>query len=50
MDRRSPFFIGMTGAAGVVVTIALVELVIKRARYSCSSGWHCSSPSAWTRW
>ena len=29
MDRRSPFFIGMAGAAGVVVTIALVELVIK---------------------
>ena len=29
MDRRSPFFIGMAGAAGVVVTIGLVELVIK---------------------
>jgi predicted PurR-regulated permease PerM len=29
IDRRSPFFIGMTGAAGVVVTIALVELVIR---------------------
>jgi predicted PurR-regulated permease PerM len=29
MDRRSPFFIGMTAAAGVVLTIALVELVIK---------------------
>ena len=29
IDRRSPFFIGMTGAAGVVVTITLVELVIK---------------------
>ena len=29
LDRRSPFFIGLTGAAGVVVTIALVELVIK---------------------
>ena len=29
IDRRSPFFIGMTGAAGVAVTIALVELVIK---------------------
>ena len=29
MDRRSPFFIGMTGAAGVVATIAVVELVIK---------------------
>ena len=29
MDRRSPFFIGMTGAAGVAVTIALVELVIR---------------------
>src|SRR6516165_1461000 len=29
IDRRSPFFIGLTGAAGVVVTIALVELVIK---------------------
>ena len=29
MDRRSPFFIGMAGAAGVAVTIALVELVIK---------------------
>jgi predicted PurR-regulated permease PerM len=29
MDRRSPFFIGMAGAAGVVVTIGLVQLVIK---------------------
>lgn len=29
IDRRSPFFIGMTGAAGVVITIALVELVIR---------------------
>ena len=29
MDRRSPFFIGMAGAGGVVVTIALVELLIR---------------------
>ncbi len=29
MNRRSPFFIGMAGAGGVVVTIALVELVIR---------------------
>jgi predicted PurR-regulated permease PerM len=29
MDRRSPFFIGMAGAAGVAVTIGLVELTIK---------------------
>jgi predicted PurR-regulated permease PerM len=29
MDRRSPFFIGMAGAAGVAVTIGLVELIIK---------------------
>ena len=29
MDRRSPFFIGMAGAAGVVVTIGLVELAIR---------------------
>jgi len=29
MDRRSPFFIGMAGAAGVVVTIALVEQIIR---------------------
>ena len=29
MDRRSPFFIGMAGAAGVAVTIALVELIIR---------------------
>jgi predicted PurR-regulated permease PerM len=28
LDRRSPFFIGMAAAAGVAVTIALVELVI----------------------
>lgn len=28
VNRRSPFLIGMAGAAGVVVTIALVELVI----------------------
>jgi len=29
VNRRSPFFIGMTGAAGVVITIGLTELVIK---------------------
>jgi predicted PurR-regulated permease PerM len=29
MDRRSPFFIGMAGAAGVAVTVGLVELAIK---------------------
>jgi predicted PurR-regulated permease PerM len=29
MNRRSPFFIGMAGAAGVAITIALVELVIR---------------------
>jgi predicted PurR-regulated permease PerM len=29
MDRRSPFFIGLAGAAGVAVTIGLVELVIR---------------------
>jgi predicted PurR-regulated permease PerM len=29
MDRRSPFFIGLAGAAGVAVTIGLVELTIK---------------------
>ncbi len=29
MNRRSPFFIGMTGAAGVVVTIAVAELLLK---------------------
>jgi predicted PurR-regulated permease PerM len=29
MDRRSPFFIGMAGAAGVAVTIGLVELTIR---------------------
>jgi predicted PurR-regulated permease PerM len=29
MDRRSPFFIGMAGAAGVAVTIGLVELSIR---------------------
>jgi predicted PurR-regulated permease PerM len=29
MDRRSPFFIGMAGAAGVAVTIGLVELIIR---------------------
>jgi predicted PurR-regulated permease PerM len=29
MDRRSPFFMGMAGAAGVAVTIGLVELVIR---------------------
>ncbi len=29
MNRRSPFFIGMTGAAGVAVTYALVELLLK---------------------
>jgi predicted PurR-regulated permease PerM len=29
VDRRSPFFVGMTGAAGVVITIAVAELVLK---------------------
>ena len=29
IDRRSPFFIGMAGAAGVAITIALLELVIR---------------------
>ena len=29
LNRRSPFFIGMTGAAGVAVTIAVAELLLK---------------------
>src|SRR5215469_11592036 len=29
VDRRSPFFIGMTAAAGVAVTFGVVELVIR---------------------
>jgi predicted PurR-regulated permease PerM len=29
LNRRSPFFIGMTAAAGVAVTIGLIELLIK---------------------
>jgi predicted PurR-regulated permease PerM len=29
MDRRSPLFIGMAGAAGVAITIALLELMIR---------------------
>ncbi len=29
MNRRSPFFIGMTAAAGVAVTYGLVELIVK---------------------
>jgi predicted PurR-regulated permease PerM len=29
IDRRSPFFIGMTATAGVAVTFCLVELIIK---------------------
>jgi predicted PurR-regulated permease PerM len=29
MDRRSPFFIGMAGAAGVAITIALLELATR---------------------
>jgi len=29
IDRRSPFFIGMAGAAGVAVTFGLVELAIR---------------------
>jgi predicted PurR-regulated permease PerM len=28
LDRRSPFFVGMTGAAGVAVTYGLVELIV----------------------
>jgi predicted PurR-regulated permease PerM len=29
LNRRSPFFIGMTAAAGVAVTFGLIELIIK---------------------
>jgi predicted PurR-regulated permease PerM len=29
LDRRSPFFIGMIAAAGVLITIALAELVLR---------------------
>jgi predicted PurR-regulated permease PerM len=29
LNRRSPFFIGMTAAAGVAVTVGLIELLIK---------------------
>jgi hypothetical protein len=29
LNRRSPFFIGMTAAAGVAVTIGVIELLIK---------------------
>jgi predicted PurR-regulated permease PerM len=29
MNRRSPFFVGLTGAAGVAVTYGLVELLIR---------------------
>ena len=29
LNRRSPFFIGMTGAAGVAVTLGVVELIAK---------------------
>lgn len=28
LDRRSPFFIGMTGAAGVAVTYGLIQIII----------------------
>lgn len=28
LDRRSPFFVGMTGAAGVAVTYGLIQLII----------------------
>jgi len=31
VNKRSPFFIGMTAAAGVAVTYGLVELVAERA-------------------
>jgi predicted PurR-regulated permease PerM len=29
LNRRSPFFIGMTAAAGVAVTVGVIELLIK---------------------
>lgn len=29
MNRRSPFFVGMAGAAGVAVTVAVIELILK---------------------
>ena len=28
LDRRSPFFVGMTGAAGVAVTYGLIQIII----------------------
>jgi predicted PurR-regulated permease PerM len=28
LDRRSPFFVGMTGAAGVAVTYGLIQLIV----------------------
>jgi hypothetical protein len=36
IDRRSPFFIGMAGAAGVAITIALLleEIMFRRLDHS----------------
>ncbi len=62
MNRRSPFFVGMTGAAGVAVTYGLVELIIKArsvlilvgvafflaAGLDPIAGWLCRH--RWPRW
>jgi len=47
MNRRSPFYMGLTGAAGVAVTFGLVELLIRSRSILIIIGSPCSSPAAW---
>ena len=50
MDRRSPFFIGMAGAAGVAVTIGLVELAIRARSVLVLIGLALFIAAAWAPW
>lgn len=49
VDPRSPFVVGMVGAAGVAVTIGLVEVVVTTRDVLVLMGLACSSPLVWNR-
>jgi len=44
-DRNSPFFVGLVGALGVVVAVALAWLVVEMGQVLVLLGSPCSSPS-----
>jgi hypothetical protein len=50
MDRRSPFFVGMTGAAGVAVTYGLIQLIIAARAVLILIGLALFIAADWTRW